>query len=237
MLASTTIAPQRGTGLRQAAKHPRPLAAEIIAFCEAFGHTAEILLEAGSSHPVNGVGALCWNYPCGGYRLLRTDGSGIIARVGYGYQRRPGQFLAMLAGNGVPPAYEIRIGEHKATVADLVAAEKAACLAGSDLSGVLFGLAFYTEPGETWQNAQGDAWSVERLVHEELDRTADPSSVAVIDRLAGLSFAAVRIGDEKWADASLAARVKAHRRVPNSLSAFKTATGAGIGFLRARSNE
>jgi hypothetical protein len=85
-----------------------------------------------------------------------------------------------------------------------------ACLAGSDLSGVLFGLAFYTEPGETWQNAQGDAWSVERLVHEELDRTADPSSVAVIDRLAGLSFAVVRVGDEKWADASLAARVKAH---------------------------
>lgn len=186
------------------------LPAEIIAFCEAFGHTAEILPATGSGQPVNGVGALCWNYPCGGYRLLRIDGSDIIARVGYGYQRRPGQFLAMLAGNGVPPAYEIRIDQRKATVADLVAAEKAACLEGSDLSGVLFGLAFYTEPGETWQNAQGDAWSVERLVHKELDRTADPSSVAVIDRLAGLSFAVARIGDEKWADASLAARVKAH---------------------------
>ncbi|MDD4267050.1 MAG: hypothetical protein PHO07_12335 [Pirellulales bacterium] len=186
------------------------LPGEIIAFCQAFGHSAEILLGAGASRPVNAVGALCWNYPCGGYRLLRTDGSEIIARVGYGYQRRPGQFLAMLAGNGVPPAYEIRIGERKASVADLIAAEKAACLEGADLSGTLFGLAFYAELGETWRNAQGDAWSVERLVDEELGRSADPSSVAVIDRLAGLSFAIERLGDEAWTDAGLPARVKAH---------------------------
>lgn len=186
------------------------LPAEIIAFCEAFGPAAEILSPGLSNQPVNGVGALCWNFPCGGYRLLRTNGNAVIAQVGYGYQQRPGQLLAMLAIGGVSPDYEVRIGESRASVADLIAAEKRACLSGLDLSGVLIGLSFYAKPGESWKNADGDAWSVERLVREELDRTAEPSSIDVMDRLTGLSFALARIGSDQWQDASLPDRAKRH---------------------------
>lgn len=186
------------------------LPAEIIAFCEAFGHKAEIVASAGAGQSVNAVGALCWNFPCGGYQLFRTSGADLAPRVGYGYQRRPGQLLAMLASNGVPQTYEIRAGEKKASVAGLVAAEKEACLSGTDLSGLLVGLSFYAKPRETWKNARGEAWSVERIAREELERTPDSSTSDVIDRLAGLSFALVRIHDDEWTDAELPVRIRKH---------------------------
>ena len=106
------------------------LPAEVMAFCEAFGHTAEVVSGGRSSQKINAVGAVCWNYPCGGYRLLRTDGKQFLARVGFGHQQRPGQLLAMLALSRVPATYEIRIDDHHGTVADLVASEKLACQQG-----------------------------------------------------------------------------------------------------------
>jgi hypothetical protein len=165
------------------------LPAEVMAFCEAFGHTAEIASGSRSRQKLNAVGTMCWNYPCGGYKLLRTDGNQIVARVGYGYQQRPAQLLAVLALTRVPESYEVRIGDHHGTVADLVTSEKLACRQGLDQSAALIGLAFYTEPGETWENDLGDTWSVERLLQEELDRKADASRVDVVHRLMAISFA------------------------------------------------
>jgi hypothetical protein len=183
---------------------------EIMAFCEAFGHTAEIASGTRSSQKVNGVGALCWNYPCGGYKLLRSDGKQMVARVGYGYQERPAQLLATLAQIRVPSDYEVRIDPHHATVAQLVASEKLACRKGLDQSATLIGLAFYTEPGETWENDLGEAWSVERLLQEELDRKADASRADVIHRLMAISFAMKQLEDQELATEGLIERAEKH---------------------------
>ena len=186
------------------------LPSEIIAFCEAFGHTTEIASGGRSAQKVNGVGALCWNLPCGGYRLLRTDGKQSIARVGYGCQDRPAQLLAMLAQNRVPASYEIHIGDQVGTVADLVAAEKLACRQGLIQSGTLIGLAFYAKPGDTWKNDLDETWSVERLLQSELDRKADASSVDVTDRLMAISFALEQLEDADLADKRLCQRAEDH---------------------------
>ena len=58
---------------------------------------------ADGNQPVNGITCLCWNYPCDGFQVLIGDQGRVAARIGYGYQEHPGEFLAMLAMSRVPP--------------------------------------------------------------------------------------------------------------------------------------
>jgi hypothetical protein len=164
---------------------------EIIDFCLAYGCLAEIG-DGTSAQKLNGVGVLCWNYPCGGYQLLLRDEDRVMPRVGYGLQRQPGEFLAFLALSMVNSDYELRVDKYRGTVADLVEYEKSSCQSGGNLSFKLIGLAYYVPEGESWQNKSGEKWSVERLVREELGRTPDASTCDVTDRLMALSFAVHR---------------------------------------------
>lgn len=164
---------------------------EIMDFCLAFGCYAEIT-DASSGKKINGVGALCWNYPCAGYQLFMPSENVLVPRVGYGVQRQAGQMLAFLALCMVNPDYEIRVKGRRGTVADLVEYEKLTCQAGVNQSQKLIGLAYYVPYGDTWQNERQETWSVERLVREELARPADASSADVTDRLMALSFALQR---------------------------------------------
>jgi len=186
------------------------LPAEVLAFSRAFGHTAEIFSGGRSNQKINAVGAVCWNYPCGGYKLLRTDGKQIVARVGYGYQERPAQLLAVLALNRVPDSYELRIGDHRGTIANLIASEKLACRKGLDQSQTLIGLAFYAAQETTWKNDLGEKWSVERLLAEELNRKVDASRIDVIDRLMGISYALNRLDEKKVPTKGLIDRCRNH---------------------------
>ena len=160
----------------------------ILAYCYPFGSQAMVLNSAGTP-PIYAVGALCWNFPCQGKVLFRINGDQVVARAGYGYQRYPGSFLAMLAFSEILPDYEIRNGNDIRTLAHLIQTEKRNCVRGQDLSLVLAGLVFYTSPDEHWSNAVGEAWSLERLVAEELSRRADQSSVDVTNQLLGLASA------------------------------------------------
>lgn len=164
---------------------------EIMDFCLAYGCFAEIT-DGASGQKLNGVGALCWNYPCGGYRLFIVDDNRVMPRVGYGLQRRPGQFLAFLALSMVNSDYELRVDNKRGTVADLVDYEKSTCRSGTNLAYQLIGLAYYLSEDDSWTDPSGATWSVERLVREELARTPDASTCDVTDRLMGLSFAVHR---------------------------------------------
>jgi hypothetical protein len=161
---------------------------EIIHHCLVFGCDATVRNAADGNRPINAVGCLAWNFSCGGYRLMLSDGRQMMARVGYGLQQRPGQFLAVLAQSGVPKDYEIRVGEHHGTVADLVEYEKLDCRKGTDLSARLIGLAFYVEANQTWKNQLGETWSIERIVEEELDRKVTGGKTELTDQLLGLSY-------------------------------------------------
>jgi len=102
-------------------------AGDVIQLSLALGCDANVGYNGPSGKKINAIGCLCWNYPCAGYRLLRTGGGPVMARVGYGLQAHPAQFLAVLAQSRVPADYEIRVGEDHGTVADLVEFEKLNC--------------------------------------------------------------------------------------------------------------
>lgn len=166
--------------------------AEILAFCLAYGCDAEVRFGGSGGQPISAVGCLCWNYSCAGYELLTSDGQHPIARIGYGLQSYPSQFLGVLAQAGVPASYEVRVGKFHGTVADLVAAEQLDCQPGTDLSHKLMGMAFYVPAGQSWKDRAGGTWSVARLVNEELARDVPTHGPEAVYRLMGLSFAVHR---------------------------------------------
>jgi hypothetical protein len=165
---------------------------EIMNFCLAFGCDAEVGYPGPPAAKISGIGCLCWNMPCAGYTLLEVDGSGVLARLGYGLQAHPSQLLALLAQARVPADYEIRVGPHRRTVADLVESEKRTCRPGADLSSKLLGLSHYVADGASWQDNLGQTWSVERLVEHELDRSVSRADRDVTNRLMGISYAVYR---------------------------------------------
>ncbi|MGO8689761.1 MAG: hypothetical protein ACLQLG_09005 [Thermoguttaceae bacterium] len=162
-------------------------AADLIKFCWAFGCRSEVERGDAPGQKVNAVTCLCWDLPCGGYHLLALDDGRIAARVGYGLQDDPAQFLAMLALAHVPTDYPLRAGKTVRTVADLVESEKRACRSGADMSLKLVGLSHYAGQ-ETWKNSLDEDWSIKRMVASELARppVAGPGGIT---RLLGLSCA------------------------------------------------
>jgi len=163
--------------------------AQILKFCLAFGCDTEIRYGGAAGSAMSGIGALCYGYPCGGYHLLTVADRKVIARLGYAYQESPGELLAVLALSAVPESYEIRVGQWRGTIANLVESEKDSCLSGADLSQKLIGLSHYLPDGASWKNGRGDAWSLERLMREELNRSPDADSADATNHLMGLAYA------------------------------------------------
>ncbi|MDR2115731.1 MAG: hypothetical protein LBP87_05055 [Planctomycetaceae bacterium] len=142
------------------------------------------------------IGTLCWNYPCSGKMLLRSDGKRVFARVGSGFQRRPASFLALLAMSNIMPNYELKVNGGTYSIGHLIASEKAAVSKGVNMSMTLVGLSFYGEAGDQWKNEMGETWNIERMVTEELNRSIDQGSSEVTDWLLGLT-AAVKLYEEE----------------------------------------
>jgi hypothetical protein len=164
---------------------------EIMAQALAFGCASEVMLGGANGQPINGITCLCWNYPCAGLEMLGFSEDHIAARVGYGYQERPGELLAILALSRVSSDYPVRVGETKRTIADLVSAAKRACRPNSDLSLALIGLSYYVEE-PSWKNDLGEEWSVERMIREELSQPVVTAPEGGLNRLLGLSYAVAR---------------------------------------------
>ncbi|MDR2643721.1 MAG: hypothetical protein LBC74_13110 [Planctomycetaceae bacterium] len=142
------------------------------------------------------IGTLCWNYACNGKTLLRGDGKNVYAKVGAGYQLRPGSFLALLAMSNIMPNYELKVGGGIYTIGNLIASEKRSVSRGSNMSMILVGLSFYGTPAESWKNDLGETWNIERMVVEELNRPIDQGTSDVTDWLLGLT-AAVNLYEEE----------------------------------------
>jgi len=167
-------------------------ATEIMAACLAFGCDTSILRADQPNRTINGITHLCWNYPCDGFVPLVVADGHASARVGYGLQEHPSQLLAVLALSRVKPDYPIRVGEEMRSVADLAEGEKLRCQSGRDLSLTLVGLAYYADDDSTWHNLDGQEWSVERVIREELAQPVVTATDGGLNRLMGLSYAVHR---------------------------------------------
>lgn len=186
--ARTTIRTVAGQSLSMREHTP----AQLMDACLAFGCTLEIRDGSAAGKNTSAVGALLWNFNCGGYRLMAIDGGRPLPRVGYGLQQYPSQLLATLAQARVATDYEIRIGQYQGTVADLVEDEKAACRRGANSPHRLIGLSYYLRDEREWTAADGETWSISRLAGEELARRADPADVQSVHQLYALSLALAR---------------------------------------------
>lgn len=161
---------------------------DLLNVCLAFGCRAEVSRAGTPAQKANGIMHLCWNYPCGGRAPLVVADGHVAARIGYGLQENPSELLAVLAQSRVPDDYSMRVGQDVRSVADLVAYEKLSCRSGGDVSRKLLGLAYYVgEP--SWQNDQGEQWSVARLLKEELARPMAGLPDGGTTRLLALSYA------------------------------------------------
>ncbi len=166
-------------------------ATEIASYCLAFGCGSEVLHDGSDGNRVNGITCLCWGYPCAGFELLGLSEGHVAARIGYGCQEHPGEFLAMLAMSRVQANYPLRVGRLTRSVADVVEAEKRSCRPGDDLSLKLLGLSFYVDEPQ-WKNDLGETWSLDRMIETELDQPVVTAPEGGLNRLMGLSYAILR---------------------------------------------
>ena len=150
---------------------------------------------------VNALGWLCWNGRCAGQRMMGVNRGRLVMRVGPGLQGHEGQFLALLAQCGVRSDNELRIGNQRFTVADLVEYEQRTCKAGEELTFKLIGLSYYLDSDAEWTTPDGETWSIERLIQEELKQPVIGAACGGTHRMMGYSFAIrQRVLDEKPID-------------------------------------
>lgn len=182
--------------------------------CVAFGSETELVINTRTRQRVNAVGALCWNYPCAGKRLLVATEHNVMPRIGHGYQTKRGELLSTFAMSAISTKNEIRIGESSGTVGDLVRWEQASVQSGVDLSLTLFGLSTYLDADTTWTNAAGETWSLDRIAGEELSRKVSVTEADSIDRLMGLTRYVV------WARKHDVPRTGRHLQVERYIARF-----------------
>jgi hypothetical protein len=152
----------------------------------AYGVDSQLIV---ASKRVNAVGYLNYNGVCNGQRLFFLKGSKIQAQIGVGLQGHPGQYLAMLAQSRVKADYPIVVDGIEFTVKDLIEHEKENCRPASELTFKLIALSHYLKSDETWIASDGEAWSIPRLIREELAQPINGAACGGTHRLTGFSYA------------------------------------------------
>ena len=155
----------------------------------AYGVDTQLFQGGPGGEKVNAVGWMCFNRPCGGEQMLLVDRGKIDARRGPGVQGHAGQFLAILAQSHVKADYPLHVSGKNFTLADLVEHEKETCVAGEELTFKLISLMHYLDSDETWTTRDGQPWSIQRLVREELKQPIRGAACGGTHRLMGFSYA------------------------------------------------
>jgi hypothetical protein len=124
--------------------------------------------------------------------MLATEDERLVAMRGVGVQGHQAQYLAILAQCRVALNSPIQVEGTGFTVADLVEEEKLACLSGTELTFALIGLAHYLPTDAEWTARDGQIWTLERLVSEEIEQPIRGAPCGGTHRLFGLSYACQR---------------------------------------------
>ncbi len=124
--------------------------------------------------------------------MLATEDERLVAMRGVGVQGHQAQYLAILAQCRVALNSPIQVEGSGFTVADLVEEEKLACLSGTELTFALIGLAHYLPTDAEWTARDGQIWTLERLVSEEIEQPIRGAPCGGTHRLFGLSYACQR---------------------------------------------
>jgi hypothetical protein len=157
----------------------------------AFGIPSQVRV-GNSGTLVNAIGWMNMGGRCRGQVMMVPAGDLPTCLIGYGVQGHLAQYLAILAQCRVAQESPIRLQGHEYTVADLVEQEKLCCRSGVELTFTLIGLSHYLPADEVWKSREGETWSLERLVEEELAQPVRTAPCGGTHRLFGLSYACQR---------------------------------------------
>ena len=136
--------------------------------------------------------AIAWiagNNICRGQRLAENTENGIRIKNGVGLQGHQAQMLAVFSMCDVPLDYPIYADGQRYLVEDVLRAEMDACKSGEELTFTLIALSHYLDSDETWVADDGETWSVERLIREELSQPIVGAACGGTHRLMGFAHA------------------------------------------------
>ena len=158
----------------------------------AFGIPSKVRVGGPSGDPINSIGWMNSGGRCKGQVMLATEDERLVAMRGVGVQGHQAQYLAILAQCRVALNSPIQVEGTGFTVADLVEEEKLACLSGMELTFALIGLTHYLPTDAEWTARDGQIWTLERLVSEEIEQPIRGAPCGGTHRLFGLSYACQR---------------------------------------------
>lgn len=188
--------------------------ASVMRACVAFGGDTELVLQDRTQTRINAIGALCWNYACGGQHLLVASEGDFMPRLGHGLQSKRSEFLFTLAMASISRENELRIASQRGTVDDLIDWEQRNIHSGMDHSLTLYGLSHYLDEDASWTSSRGEEWTLDRLAGTELNRDVPVTHPDAVDRLLGLTRYVI------WARKHNVQRSARHRQVERYLARF-----------------
>ncbi|MBA4019454.1 MAG: hypothetical protein C0483_19995 [Pirellula sp.] len=147
------------------------------------------LITNGGRDTTTAIGHLCYSGVCRNQPILTIRNGELYALRGPGVQGHPGQFLAILAQSYLQRDYPLYVGGERYTLEDLIQAEMRDCEAGTELTFKLISLMHYLPSDAKWTNFQGQPWSLDRLVREEIVQPVRGAACGGTHRLMGLSYA------------------------------------------------
>lgn len=133
----------------------------------------------------NAVAWMAGNNPCRNQTLFTTDQYGILPKTGVGLQGHQAQLLAIFGQINVPLNYPVYAAKQKFTVNDILKRELLDCKVGTELTFTLISLAHYCDSDTTWVSSDGQDWSVERVIQEELAQPIVGAACGGTHRLMG----------------------------------------------------
>jgi hypothetical protein len=158
----------------------------------AFGIPTQVRVGGPAGDLVNAIGWMNMGGRCRSQVMLVASDDRLTALRGIGVQGHSAQYLAILAQCRVALNSPIAVQSKSFTVADLVAEEKLACKAGTELTFALIGLAHYLPTDAEWTSRDGEKWSLVRLVEEEIEQPIRGAPCGGTHRLFGLAYGCQR---------------------------------------------
>ena len=161
---------------------------EVMHWVIAYGHKAEVFVPGQRKVKENAINWLCWNRTCLGEPLFEIQHNLPTPRKGKLVQGHHGQWLAILAQSQTPIDYPIHVDGKSYTVYDIVEAEKLDCEPDSELTFRLIGLSHYLPRDAEWKDSQGRDWTIERMLHEEIEQPINGAACGGTHRLMGIAY-------------------------------------------------
>ena len=157
-----------------------------------FGIPTKIRVGGPRGELVNAIGWMNSGGRCRGQVMLTLRDERPHALYGVGLQGHSAQYLAILAQCRVSAKSPLLLGGKNFTVADLIEDEKLNCRSGTELTFALIGLAHYLPTDAVWRSSDGEMWSLERLMEEELRQPIRTAPCGGTHRLFSLAYGSQR---------------------------------------------